>query len=380
MKSHKKKLIIIVNDKLFIIQHLLPIIEKLKSKVNLYIICSSKNKIKLSIDDVKFINCPIRRDPSIYDIYSLFHLAIIKLFLNPHISLSFTPKAGFINSLTFIFPGETIHYFTGQRWVNFKGFKLRAYKYIDKFIIKCSRRIYCDGKSQANFIAKNLNVREPKVIGKGSISGVDLAKFKLIDGSLKDYLNSSDLLPENLKKIIKNKREITIFGFVGRLHEDKGIIELVRAFKMHLKDFPNSYLIFIGPNELDDSKFEELKSLENSFYLDFTNKINKILPLLSCLVLPSYREGFGSVVIEAAACKVPVICSNIIGPKDFIKHMHNGLLFKPKSISAIKNALDFACKNKHMLKSFSQISYNICKKNYSEEDVTNKFIKEIVRI
>ena len=98
------------------------------------------------------------------------------------------------------------------------------------------------------------------------------------------------------------------------------------------------------------------------------------------MVLPSYREGFGSVIIEAAACKVPVICSNIIGPKDFIKHMYNGLLFQPKSISAIKNALDFACKNQHMLKSFSQISYNLCKKNYSEEDVTTKFIKEIVRI
>ena len=117
-----------------------------------------------------------------------------------------------------------------------------------------------------------------------------MAKFKLIDGSLKDYLNSNDLLPENLKKIIKNKKEITIFGFVGRLHEDKGIIELVRAFKMHLKDFPNSYLIFIGPNELDDSKFEELKSLENSFYLDFTNKINKILPLLSCLVFQAIEK------------------------------------------------------------------------------------------
>ena len=60
---------------------------------------------------------------------------------------------------------------------------------------------------------------------------------------------------------------------------------------MHLKDFPNSYLIFIGPNELDDSKFEELKSLENSFYLDFTNKINKILHFLPNLALDDVPIG-----------------------------------------------------------------------------------------
>ena len=142
----------------------------------------------------------------------------------------------------------------------------------------------------------------------------------------------------------------------------------------------NSIISFLLLYELDNSIFEELKTLENSFYLDFTYKINTILPLLNCLVLPSYREGFGSVIIEAAACKVPIICSNIRGPKDFIKHMHNGLLFKPKSISAIKNALDFACKNKSLLKSFSQISYNLCKKHYSQEDVTTKFVNEIVKI
>tara|TARA_Y100001978_G_scaffold154328_1_gene139743 strand:+ start:115 stop:1260 length:1146 start_codon:yes stop_codon:yes gene_type:complete len=381
MNIQKKKIFLIVNDKLFIVQHLMPIIERLKNKVKLYIICSNKNKIKLNINGVRFIHSPIKRDPSLYDIFSLFHLAIIKIFFNPDISLSFTPKAGFINSLTFIFPGETIHYFTGQRWINFRGIKLRFYKYIDKFIITFSKRIYCDSNSQAKFIAKSLKVERPKVIGKGSISGVNMKKFIIDTKILKDTINSNDLLSEDLKKILKNNRKKrTIFGFIGRLHKDKGIIELIKAFKMHLKDFPNSYLIFIGPNELDNTIFDELISLENCFYIDFNNRINTLLPLLSCLVLPSHREGFGSVIIEAAASKVPVICSDIIGPKDFIIHMHNGFLFKPKSIYELKNALDFACKNKTIFKSFSKIAYNICKKNFSEENVTMKFIKEIVRI
>ena len=381
MKPQKKKIILIVNDKLFIVQHLLPIVEKLKKKVKLYIVCSNKNKLKLNIVGVKFINSPIKRNPSPFDIFSLLHLAAIKLFLNPDISLSFTPKAGFINSLTFIFQGENIHYFTGQRWINFRGFKLKAYKFIDKFIVKCSSRIYCDSNSQAKFISDNLKVKKPKVIGKGSISGVNIERFKLINKRLEDNVNSNNLLSENLKKVIKNnKKENTIFGFIGRLHKDKGIIELIKAFKMHLKDFPNSYLIFIGPNELESTIFNQLKSLENSFYIDFTNSVNTILPLLSCLVLPSHREGFGSVIIEAAASKVPVICSDIIGPRDFIKHMHNGLLFEPKSIYALKNALDFACKNKSTIKSFSQVSYKLCKKNFSEEKVTNNFVNEILGI
>ena len=69
MKPQKKKIILIVNDKLFIVQHLLPIIEKLKKKVKLYIVCSNKNKLKLNIVGVKFINSPIKRNPSPFDIF-----------------------------------------------------------------------------------------------------------------------------------------------------------------------------------------------------------------------------------------------------------------------------------------------------------------------
>ena len=60
--------------------------------------------------------------------------------------------------------------------------------------------------------------------------------------------------------------------------------------------------------------------------------------------------------------------------------MHNGLLFKPKSIYALKNALDFACKNKNTVKSFSQVAYKLCKKHYSEENVTMNFVNEILGI
>ena len=73
-------------------------------------------------------------------------------------------------------------------------------------------------------------------------------------------------------------------------------------------------LFLVGPNELNKYDFKKLCELKNCFYLGFTNQINLLLPFAYCLILPSYREGFGSVIIEAAASKVPIIATNILVP------------------------------------------------------------------
>ena len=103
------------------------------------------------------------------------------------------------------------------------------------------------------------------------------------------------------------------------------------------------------------------------------------MPFAYCLILPSYREGFGSVIIEAAASKVPIIASDIPGPKDFIDHMKNGYLIKPKDSTDIKNALNFYRENNKLLKIFSENAYKKCAKYFSEGYVCNLFKDEILR-
>ena len=109
------------------------------------------------------------------------------------------------------------------------------------------------------------------------------------------------------------------------------------AFEKHVADFPNSYLLFIGPDETKDKFFlDKINKNKNIIYLGFTKNVHLYIPFFRGLILPSYREGFGSVILEAGACSVPAIASDIPGPKDFVKHLFNGYLINPKDIQSLK--------------------------------------------
>ena len=90
-------------------------------------------------------------------------------------------------------------------------------------------------------------------------------------------------------------------------------------------------------------------------------------------------EGFGSIIIEAAASKIPIIASDIPGPTDFISHMDNGFLIKPKDIEEVKNSLNFFRENRGILKKFTNNSFKKCCKYFSEDYVCNLFVNEILK-
>lgn len=379
--SNPKKIFIIVNDPIFIYQHLTPIIEILKEKSRVYIISAYKEQFKLNFQNVKVINVPIKREPAFIDFYALIKFLIIRIKYKPNMCISFTAKAGLINSLTSLVGGKSFHYFTGQRWANLKGLKRFILKLIDKFIILSCLKIYCDSKSQAEFISKELNVPKIKILGKGSISGVNIDKFTIQrQYALKKLSKFSQLKTNNLISLLKasHKKKIKIICFIGRVNKDKGIRELIKGFKLHNNKFKDSYLLIIGPNELQKHEFRKIKDTKNCLYIDFFNDINLILPFAYCMILPSYREGFGSIIIEAAASKVPIIVTNIPGPKDFINHMNNGYLIRSQNSNDIKKALNFYRENNKILKIFSKNAYDRCCKYFSEEYVCNLFAKEIL--
>ena len=178
-----KRILIIANSNLFFRQHLYKLFEELNSNTKIYFVTKKDPSFYFKSKNIMHIPLLINRDPTFKDIYSLILYLIIRIKINPDISLSFTPKASLINALTAIFPGKTIHYFTGQRWANYKGLKLFLFKAIDYFVIKMSNCTYSDSFSQSKFISEELNLKKPKVINYGSLSGVDLNKYtpKLIN-------------------------------------------------------------------------------------------------------------------------------------------------------------------------------------------------------
>lgn len=376
------KIIIVASSSLFVVQHLKPIVNKLKEHSNLYLICPLDSKYELEEDGYNIIYIPIKRNPALIDFFTFFIFAYHRLVINPKTVLSFTPKGGMLNSLTCLFGGKSFHYFTGQRWALYKGFKRKIFKFLDFLMIKLTDGVYCDGISQSKFMAYELKTKAPKVIGSGSLSGVDLSLYNSLDlNSYENLFNTNKLLSKNLKKLLLNKKNENknfLFGFVGRITKDKGIFELVLAFKQHIKDYPDSYLILIGHNELGQEFLDQIKNIQNIIYLGFKSNIHLYFNLFDTFILSSHREGFGTVILEAAAASVPIIATNINGPKDFIQNKVNGYLVEPFDVNSLRVGLNYFRDNPSEIKIFAINALELVNLKYSEDYVSKLFVNDFL--
>ncbi|POY38092.1 hypothetical protein C3L50_12515 [Flavobacterium alvei] len=242
---------------------------------------------------------------------------------------SATPKAGLIGAFAAKLAGIKIrtHIFTGQVWYTQKGFFKWLLKNIDRFIVLCSTDILVDGISQRQFLIDNgiINTTNSQVLGKGSISGVDVQKFI-----------PNAIIAQNFRNQFNFKDEV-VFMYLGRLNVDKGLLDLVAAFLKLNGKYPNTRLVFVGPDEeMMQQKIDKLGNYCPSiFFSGATTAPQDILQMADVFCLPSYREGFGSSIIEASLLEKPIICSDTYGVKDSIIENETGFRHKVKDVDSI---------------------------------------------
>ena len=308
----------------FLLNHL----KELSKYYDLTVIVNLKNpnflidtKLNINLVNINFS----RKINIISDLLSLVQLVYLFLIKRYDAVHSITPKAGLLamiaSFLTFI--PVRIHCFTGQVWATKSGLSRLFLKLIDKVIGILSTQNIIDSKSQYNFLVKHnvLNKDKSLVFGSGSVSGVDLLKFK-----------PNTKVKLSLRKKLKISPASFIFVFIGRLNYEKGIYDLIDSFI--LADLKSAYLLIIGPDEENiSSKFKGKQS--NIIFSDITSSPQDFLAISNVLCLPSYREGFGNIVIEAAAIGLPSIVSNIYGLSDAIVQNKTGLTHEPKDVEEI---------------------------------------------
>ena len=246
-----------------------------------------------------------------------------------------TPKAGLLG----VFAGKLagvnnrIHIFTGQVWYTKTGLFKKVLMGLDKFIVWCATDILVDGRSQRQFLINANILKESNsfVLGKGSISGVDTTRF------------ISDAIVRNkLREVLGIGEKEVVFMFLGRMNTDKGIIDLAHAFnKLQLRS-SNARLLFVGGDEGNITpKIKEIvRNIDAVIFYGMTNTPEKMLQVCDVFCLPSYREGFGTSVIEASLLGKPVICSNTYGLMETIIDNKTGL----RHIVADVNSLYMAMK------------------------------------
>lgn len=337
-----------------------------KSLFDITIASSSKNKSYLKDLKVRYKNIQITRNPNLFLDFLLL-INFYKYLKNQkfYILHTQTPKAGFVFQLAGWFAEVPIriHTFTGQVWANKKGITRFFLKLFDKLIYNLSTHIIIDSHEQRKFlISENIiNKKKGIVFGNGSISGVDIKKF------------NTRLNIGALRKKYGIPRNDLIILYIGRLNPDKGIMDLIKAFNILKKNHKNLSLIFVGFE--DGIKISEIKSniekkfKKNFYYFKYSSNPEHFMRLSDILCIPSYREGFGQVIIEAAGCGTPSIVSNIYGLKDSIVNNKTGFFFKPKDIYDLNKKLKKLILDKNLRDKMS---------NESEKRVKNYFSSKII--
>jgi glycosyltransferase involved in cell wall biosynthesis len=272
-------------------------------------------------------------------------IAVVQLFLflrkeKPLIVHSHTPKAGILAMIASKCAGVPIrlHTVAGLPLMEAKGFRRKVLVQAEKLTYLCATMVYPNSKGLYDFIVINnfTSKKKLKVIGKGSSNGINTIYFS------PERVTQIQALALKLQLGIGTKD--FVFVFVGRLVGDKGINELVLAFKNIAQQKTNVKLLLVGMQEKDLDPLEvwtqeEIERNKNILFVGYQDDIRPYLSISNALVFASYREGFPNVVLQAGAMGLPSIVTDINGCNEIIIDGKNGIIIPVKNSDAIEKAI-----------------------------------------
>lgn len=183
---------------------------------------------------------------------------------------------------------------------------------------------------------------------------------------------------EELIKQYNISQDEVVFGFIGRITEQKGIIPFIEEFKYHKEKFNDCKFILIGSGEQDDKVKNLLKKykLEEQFILTgHQDDVYKFYPLIDIFFLPSIYEGLPMVILEAMSFKKPIVSMNVGSIDEVVKNEYNGYLINQKDYKLFIEKLMILKNNDIKIKKYGENSFKIIKENYDIVEYEKKVSK-----
>ena len=370
----KKKICFVVSSiltaRFFLENH----IKVLSSQYDIYLVGNFSEEDKRSISHFKLKEIKsirIERNISlIRDLKSV--ISLIDYFKKMQFEAihSLAPKAGLISAISGKIAGikNRIHIFTGQVWYTKKGVFKVILKQLDKLIVLLTTKTLVDSFSQREFLMNEgvVNSKNSIVLGKGSISGVNLERF---------YPNLK--MKKQLRRELNIPKDVVVYLFMGRINKDKGIFDLASAFKKVLKTNKNIFLLIVGYDEGNCIvEVDNIISSENHFrYYGPTREPQKLMQVGDVFCLPSYREGFGTSIIEASSCGLGIICSDTYGLRDTIIDNKTGLRHKAGNVQELTKRMQTLSSNIDLIRYFGEKGFDYVTNNFSASFVSNEWLK-----
>ena len=215
------------------------------------------------------------------------------------------------------------------------------------------------------------------VIGYGSLAGVCVDRFN----SERWPLSEKRKLRESLGILEGSK----VLVFIGRITRDKGIAELIAAFLKIINSDYNADLVLVGPLDQEcggkrsiDSDL--IKRSSRIHYTGYQQCPEYYLSIADIFCLPSYREGFGTTVIEAAAMGLPAIGTKINGLIDAVNDGVTGILVPVRNVQALFEAIKKLLDNTELMQKMGKAARERCLNLFDARVLNKKLIEEYTHL
>ncbi len=340
-------------------------------------ICAEDSNFYREVPEgIKYIPMPFKRgiDPfgvprAIFSLYQLFRMERYDI-----VQYS-TPNAAFYASTAAWLARIPVRLYAqwGLRYVGFDGMARQFFKILERWCCRCSTVIEPDSVSNLEFsIQEGLYPRSKgRVIWNGSASGVNLERFDITkkDEWRIEYRNKAGL--EAYHQVI---------GFVGSIRRDKGCNELIAACKSFFGVMSEARLLLVGDmhfyNTIDKDLRDWIGSSSQVMHIPPNTEIPQYMACMDIFAMPSYREGFGLVIVEAEAMGVPVVVSDVPGPIDAMRHEVTGLVIPVRNTERLSGALITLLNDTAKRKAFGVAAAQFVRNNFEQNEFLLRVLKD----
>lgn len=327
-------------------------------------------------EGIKVIAVPMERRIALFrDVMSLWHLFRVFRKEKPDMVHSITPKAGLLSMLAAKLAGVPVrmHTFTGLVFPASTGWKQYLLICMDRLTSACATHINPEGEGvKRDLIRYNITKKELNVWANGNVNGIDI-----------EYFSRTPSVEAEAQKYRDNN--VFTYIFVGRLVKDKGINELVAAFCQLYKEDHRIRLLLVGGFEkhLDPVLPEIETEIYNHPGILFVGFQHDVRPYFACadvFILPSYREGFPNVVLQAGAMGVASVVTDINGSNEIVIPNVNGLIIPSRDKNALYKVMKYCKENVEFVKDMGRRSRPLVVRKFKQQIVWDAILQNYEKI
>jgi glycosyltransferase involved in cell wall biosynthesis len=301
--------------------------------------------------------------------------------LKPDIVHAHTPKAGLLGTLAAWLARISlrVYHVHGCPFTAARGLRRRLLRWMERLACWCATEVWAvsDSLSMMLISEKLCPERKIRVIAKGTINGIDASRRF-----------APHRFPPNTRLLLRSSlgipKSAIVVGYVGRLVRDKGLTELVEAWRLLREQFPDLHLLVVGPFELQDPLAADIEAtLREDPRIHLTGMVTDTAFAYSTMdlcILPSYREGFGLVALEAAAMELPVVATNIPGCIDAVQNGVTGTLVPPRNYQALTQAILAYLSDPHLRQRHGSAGRQRVLRDFQREHVWEATWREYTRL